>query len=70
MQAASSIHTMIPAVAGCVTLLFGSGLAFLLMKKKKAEQARHDAEEAAELLEVLDTEVSVVQCSAVQCSAV
>jgi len=56
MQAASSIHTMIPAVAGCVTLLFGSGLAFLLMKKKKAEQARHDAEEAAELLEVLDTE--------------
>jgi len=56
MQETSSISAMVPLVAGCVTLLFGSGLAFLLMQKKKAEQARHDAEEAAEELEVLDTE--------------
>eukprot|EP01083_Nonionella_stella_P070452 188505_1 len=35
---------MIPVVAGCVTILFSSRLAFLLAEKKKAEQARHDTE--------------------------
>lgn len=48
---------MIPIVAGCVTLILGSGLAFILMKKKEADDAKHAAAEE-EVVEELDTDVS------------